>query len=353
MLRRALTATMAAICALLLALPATASLTVRPSEDTIAYGFSYDNSYTNTANMYTFYPDYAFTLYSKEVDLSPYYQYLDPGTEVYLPIFVAPDGGDDIPATEKNMKNDNVSVSYKILNGAEYVGEIVTEDIKRLKLKDVENGVYVKIPLAANYDLISATQIHIKLKISVNNVTYDYTEITFRARVRNETVEITHNSIYGARNPSLFKGRRYSGEASFDLGENVVYHGGINSDSTYFLSLSREPSADLSAMYPDTWLDYYTFLGDRKTFTKIGTLVIPVNRANLARRGETPELYVYRVDGLSLTALGAGVVSFDTNNNRLFIRAKPRESYVLSIKALLKEITPDSSGNVLRSGYAV
>jgi hypothetical protein len=36
----------------------------------------------------------------------------------------------------------------------------------------------------------------------------------------------------------------------------------------------------------------------------------------------------------------------------LHIRAKTLESYVLSNKALLQQITPDMNNNILRSGYA-
>jgi hypothetical protein len=144
----------------------------------------------------------------------------------------------------------------------------------------------------------------------------------------------------------------HTGAVTFDFGEKITYDGYVRSQQSYFLSLSREPTADLSVMYPDAWLDYYSFLGNYKTFDKIGELKIPINRANLAKRGAAPELYVYRISGDTLTALSAGVASFDTRTNTLQIRAKTLESYVLSNKALLQQITPDVNNNILRSGYA-
>jgi hypothetical protein len=239
-----------------------------------------------------------------------------------------------------------------VLSGADYVGPLELLDTKKMKLKDVPAGMYVKIPLARNYDRTGAYVVHLRIKLSVNNVTYDYSEIDLKCRIRNPVNTISYDSVFGAVLPSLFRSVGHTGAVTFDFGEKITYDGYVRSQQSYFLSLSRDPVTDLSVMYPDAWLDYYTFLGNYKTFDRIGELKIPINRANLAKRGAVPELYVYRVSGNELTALGAGVASFDSVTNTLLIRAKTLESYVLSNKALLQQITPDVNNNILRSGYA-
>ncbi len=317
-------------------------------------GFSNDYGYTDTKNEYIFQPDFAFSYFNKEVEDDPWYDEISPGTEIYLPLYVnvGGDAEDDVPVTAKMVKDDNVTINHKVVSGADYVGKVELVDIKSLKLKDVTAGMYAKIPLARNYDRTGSSAIDVRLKISVNSVTHDYTEIELDGRIRNQITSIPHDSIYGAAVPGMFRSYSYTGEASFDFGGEIIYDGHVRRGESYFLNLSREPVPDIAAMYPGAWLDFYSFLGGNKTFDKIGELKIPVNRNNLARRGQTAELYVYRIDGPYLTALGAGVASFDPNTNRVTIRAKTLENYVLSNTALLQQITPDMNNNILRSGYA-
>jgi hypothetical protein len=317
-------------------------------------GFSYNTSYTDTENLYVFEPEHAFSYFNKVVLDDPDYGYIEPGTEIYLPVYVNVGGTaeQDVIATDKLIKEDSVTINYKVLSGADYVGPLELMDTKKMKLKDVPAGMYVKIPLARNYDRTNAYNVHLRIKLSVNNVTYDSSEIDLKARIRNPINTIAYDSVFGAALPSLFRAVGHTGAVTFDFGNKIAYDGFVRSQQSYFLSLSREPISDISVMYPDAWLDYYAFLGNYKTFDRIGDLKIPVNRANLAKRGAAPELYVYRVSGDALTALGAGVASFDAKTNMLHIRAKTLESYVLSNKALLQQITPDMNNNILKSGYA-
>jgi hypothetical protein len=318
-------------------------------------GFSYNTNYTSTDNMYVFEPEYAFSYFNKVVQDDPDFGYVEPGTEIYLPLYVNVGGlaDEDTLATEKLLKEDGVTINYKVLAGADYVGPLELLDIKKMKLKDVPSGVYVKIPLARNYDRTNAYDVHLRIKLSVNNVTYDESEVDLKVRIRNPINTISYDSVFGAALPSLFRSVGHTGAVTFDFGGKITYDGYVRSSQSYFLNLSRDPVANLSVMYPDAWLDFYTFLGNYKTFDRIGELKIPINRANLAKRGAAPELYVYRVSDNELTALGAGVASFDAKTNTLLVRAKTLESYVLSNKALLQQITPDVNNNILRSGYAV
>ena len=322
--------------------------------DNAGGGFSYNLGYTDTENLYVFRPEGAFAYFNKLVYGDPDYRYIEPGTEVYLPLYVNVGGNaeEDTIATEKLTKADGVKINYKVLSGADYVGQLELVDTKKMKLKDVAAGMYVKIPLARNYDRTNAYVIHLRIKLSVNNVTYDSTEIDLKCRIRNPVNTISYDSVFGAALPSLFRSVGHTGAVTFDFGDKIAYDGYVRSQQSYFLSLSREPVSDISVMYPDAWLDYYSFLGNYKTFDRIGDLKIPVNRANLAKRGVAPELYVYRITGDALTALGAGVAEFDPKTNTLHIRAKTLESYVLSNKALLQQITPDVNNNILKSGYA-
>ena len=317
-------------------------------------GFSGDGWYTDTANMYYFETFNTFSLMNKEVDDYPDFDEIRPGTDIYLPLYVLPDDGDeDIPVTDKMVKNDNVTVSAKVISGGDYVGQIELVDTKKLKLKDLPNGMHIKIPLGYNYDKTGRTSVEVRLKISVNNRTYSDTEIAFRCVLQSEADEISHNSVYGAKQPSLFKATsNYNGEATFDFGNDIKFTGKVKAGSTYLLNLSREPVMDLKAMYPDAWLDFYIFLGTAKTFSSIGYIEIPVNLSSISKKSQQPELYVYYIKDSALYSLGPDAISFDSKTNKLYIKAQMLGSYVLSDRALLRQITPDSNKNILRFGYA-
>lgn len=318
-------------------------------------GFDPDEGHlTETANEYFFSGAEAIIVDNKEVFTDPIYSAIVAGSDVYLPIYVYPDGGrTSVQATDKMIKTDNVTISSKVLVGKDYVGNIELVDGKKLKLKGVKAGAYARIPLVSNYDKTGRSLVTLRLVLSVNDVTYERTQVSLKCKVMNRETEIDKNSVYGAKTPAQFHVHRdYSGEVTFDFGGNIKYTAKVKAGKTYYLNLSKEPAAEIKEMYPDAYLEFYNFLGDRDTFSSTGTLEIPVNRSKLSKKGTAPSLYVYRVDGKSLTALGSGSVSFNSKTDKLSVHTKTLGSYVLSNVPLLKEISGAPDGDILKSGYA-
>lgn len=309
---------------------------------------------TSTANEYFFETDDTLVVRNKEVIDDPQYDELVPGDDIYIPVHVYPDRGKQaVPATDKMMKTDNLSVSSKVLSGKSYVGDVDLVSGKKLKLKGVAAGIYTHIPITSDYTKTGWSSVSVSVVLSVNDVTYDDTQVTLKCHIRNRVTEIDKNSVYGAKTPAQFKAaNRYSGEATFDFGNKIKYTARVKSGKTYYLNLSKTPDPALQEMYPDAYLEFYSFLGNLDTFQTTGALEIPITRSKLSEKGAAPSLYVYRTDGKKLTALGEGVVSFNSKTDKLTINTKTLDSYVLSNRPLLKEISAVQNNNILKSGYA-
>ncbi len=335
------------VAALMLPITAQASYMV--------FGFTEAGGMTENKNQYYFGVDDTVMVDSKEATKSIYYEELYAGSELYLPVFLfdktAPGGHK--PVTDKMLKSDELTFSYTIMRGANYVGAINFVDTKKLKIEGLDGGTYVHIPLIKDYSLDGGSRITIKFVLSAHGITYEFTQATLECQIVNRVVEIHRDTIYGAKTPTIFKSvANYAGNATFDFGNDVKYTGKLEKKGTYYMNLSKEPNEKIKSMNPDAYLEFYNFLGKNKDFANTGKLEIPIDVSKLSVKDEAPSLYVYRIDYGELTALGAGIISFNKRTNRLNINTDSLENYVISNKPLLKDIDETHSDNILKTGYA-
>lgn len=321
---------------------------------TIYYGFDGYGGTTETVNEYFFDESNAVLVENKEAFSGFDYEEIYAGSYLLLPLMVRVNGGTPTAVTDKLMKSDNVTFSYKILRGINFVEELSIVDGKKLKMNGVAAGTYIKIPFVNDYSLATRATITMEFVLSVNNITYQYTQTTLNCRIGPYITDVRSNTVYGAKIPMLFKvDKKYSGEATFDFGNEIKFTAKVNKNDTFFLNLSREANPDVAAMYPDAYLEFYNFLGNKDSFPRGGHLEIPVNVANLSKKDEPASLYVYRIDGKTLTALASGVVSFNAKTGKLKLNSKLLGSYVLSNQPLSRTVTSSTSdSNILKSGYA-
>lgn len=323
------------------------------SAEALFYGFEDAGGTTETTNAYYLEVYEAVLVENNETYTKFDYEGIYAGGYILLPLKVyVGTSKSPVPVTDKMIKNDKLSFSYKVMRGTQYVDELTIVDGKKLKLPDVPAGAYVKIPFKNEYPMEGRTTISIQFVLAVNGITYQYTQTTLNCRVKSYVTNIRRNSVYGAKSPSLFKvDSRYSGEATFDFGDEIKYTAKVKKNGVYFLNLSREPNADIVAMYPGAYLDFYSFIGKQNTFSSTGKLEIPIDISKLGKKGEPPSLYVYRIDGSTLTSLSTGVVAFDGKAGKLTVNTKTLDSYVLSNQPLGRTVTAAES-DIIKSGYA-
>ena len=332
-------------------------LTVPLTAGAASSGFHGPGNYTDTANAYFF--DYwnAILVDNKQVIDDFNYDEFYAGSVLYLPVMVYPgNAATESPVAENMFRTDNVGISSKVLTGGDFVEEIEVVDGRREKINGLPATMFVKIPLVEHYEHFTANEIHIQFVLSVNGVGYQDTLINLSCYIINRVQNVNRRSVYPVGRPTEVHVRRpFSGEVTFDFGENIRYTNRVYAGERYYFSLSREPQPNISRMNAErnTYLEFYNFRGDKDTFRARGSLEIPVRRDRLSRgRGEPESLFIYRIMGDSLQSMGADEVSFDARLNRLTIRTDTLENYVVSNIALLREIEDEESIDILRTGYA-
>lgn len=320
-------------------------------------GFDDYGGYTDTKIEYSFLIDKSALVYGGDVDLG--FDYEDDffaGSAVYIPLGAydteaTGDSGETI-ATDKQIKNDKVTLSYKLLRGEQYVESVTLVSAKKEKLKDLPAGMYAKIQYSGDYISFTSTNIAVRLVLSVAGVSYPDTTVTFRCNLINRAESITENTVHGALTPVQFKvGRSFNGTPTFDFGEGVRYTVKVKANDRYYLNLDRSENAALKKMYPDSYLEFYSFKGAYDTFPQIGTLEIPINESKFKEKKTGAQLYVYELNGNTLKAL-KNTVSYNPKTKKLTIRTKSLNSYVLSSRALMKNVDKNADEDILRSGYA-
>lgn len=331
--------------------------------------FDYDGAYTPTRKtQYRFMADGSQLVFAKEIEddfHTAFPSIVFAGSDVYLPIAaLEPGTGDDDDggetkesleeqiATDKQIKNDNVSISYKVMQGGEGVVDDVTlVSAKKEKLKELPAGMYAKIELADDHISLARVRVAVRLVLSVNGISYQETAVTFRCELQNRVEMIARNSVYGALMPTQFHTTYYSGEVTLDFGDKVRYTSKVAPRSRYYLNLSRLQYEELKAMYPDGYMECYSFLGGHDKFEAVGTLQIPINLSKFKEKKTNAEVYIYTVQGKTLTALDLTGASYDRATETVSIRTNQLHNYILSSRPLLKDVTDDQF-NILRSGYA-
>jgi hypothetical protein len=296
-------------------------------------------------------------VYNKLVDLYPVFDspFLA-GSDLYIPIAVTdtadPTAG-TVLATDKNIKSDAVTVSYKVIAGADYVDAVTLVSGQKEKQPGLPAGMYAKIELANTYMPLDRSQLSIRLVLSVNGVSYQRTAVTVNCYLRNRLENIESSSVFGALLPMQFRiSPRYGGDVSFDFGEGVSYTGTVSPNKRYYLNLDRTEKVNFAETYPGAYLEYYDFRGNNDTFASVGQLQIPVDTANFKEQKTSTELYVYEVLGDRLSSLGQNAVSYDYRTGKVTINAMTLGSYILSSRPLMQEVQSSKQWDILRSGYA-
>lgn len=368
------------IITVLLALALCAPLTAGAANKSEIYGFDDMGWPTDTKNEYYINTGPVVTIRYNELDDNPDYTDIFAGSTMYIPIYVYNDGKNpSVIATTKQISSDKVEVSCKATAGEAYVGDISVIDGKKLKNSGLESGAYIAVPFAEFYPLIGKTRIKLTLVLSVNGMPFQESRTTLTCSLNNKEEIVDKNSIYGVETPMKYTtANNYSGEATFDFGSNIKYTGKVKAREKFYLALDRRPNSGIVNMYSGSgvYLDFYSFPGSKDTFSSTGKLDIPVDRSKLTIKSSsgsssrssgsssssssssessapTESLYVYKISGNNLTALGGKDISFDSKTNVLTIHTKTLDSYVLSNQPLKKEVDPGAQGSgILKSGYA-
>lgn len=319
------------------------------------YGFMGDEGeWSDSKVPFRFMNEKAVMVSNGDVDDDPYYGEAWPGASIYIPIAVIGGSGDDgANASAKEIKDNKVAVAYKATMGDPYVDSVTVVEGKKEKIQDLPAGMYAKVQLTDTYTREGSVPIRVNLVLSVNKLSYPKTEITLDMRMINRQVEIHRNTVYTAHTPTQFKVRSsYNGSATFDFGDDVRYNAKVTKKSLYYLNLDKNPNTAIANMYPDAYLEFYNFVGDRDTFANNGTLEIPVNRSKFTpRRSTNTQVFVYEIKNDTLVALDESTLSFDKKTDTLTLKTKTLKNYVLSNQALMKTVDNDED-NVIYTGYA-
>lgn len=271
------------------------------------------------------------------------WQWLDElytGSAIYIPIGKE----DDTQATEKDIKNDKVALSWKATMGGGYIRDVTIVDGKKEKITDLPAGAYAKIQLAGSLDSMDRVKGQAKLVLSINNVSYRETEIQVDFTMENRIQYIDANTVYGAALPTLFEVEtRYGGEATFDMGGGVQYTAQVKPGERYLLNYSNQPDeaqmAEIKERFPSAYVEFHDFKGSGDTFPQSGRLEIPVDAKNFSSlAGGVPEVYWYDLEGKMLDSY------YDKQGGKVVILTRSLSKYVLSDTDLRQSETTGSPG---------
>ncbi|MDL2234508.1 hypothetical protein LJC63_13160, partial [Ruminococcaceae bacterium OttesenSCG-928-L11] len=312
--------------------------------------FAYDGilrwgDYSDTKQAFAFEPSEMVLVYNGEAYLDVDFETIWPGSDLYIPVYTydnsddAPDDNDPVAASDKDIKNHSVTVSYKASMGDQYISGVELVNGKKAKVKGLESGVYAKISFNTDYTGSAHTTIKMSIVLSVKKASCPETLTSMQMSMINRQVNIDRDTIYTAQSPIQFYAmKQYGGGATFDFGSNVKYEATVAKGKRYYLNLDRSAQSAIADMYPDAYIEYFNFIGDRDTFEKTGKLQIPINRAKFTPKGTTKaQVFVYEVQKNKLVSLNESVLSFDAKKNILTLKTKTLNNYILVNQALFKD----------------
>ncbi|MCL2057121.1 MAG: hypothetical protein FWH02_07905 [Oscillospiraceae bacterium] len=339
---------------LLLCLSAGASLPVFAAVG--SRGFTRVGGYSDSRVSFGFETDEAVVVYNGDVLDWADFGRVTAGSSIYIPIHIMDwVSGTDAIAAERDIRDNAVGLAWVSHQGERFVDGAELVDGRRERISGLPQGAYAKIALNNDYHGQSTMIVELDLVLSVNRLSYPATQISLRMGMANREITVDRGTVYTAAAPTQFQVSRNfrHGDVTFDFGGGVQYTVAVNPQDSYFLHLSREEDPVIAEMYPDSYLEYYNFLGDRDTFSRSGELAIPIDRAKFIPRGEQkPQVYVYRVQrGNELRALDESVLSFDSARNILTVQTRELGYYILSDRPLQREIE-GGDDDVIFVGYA-
>lgn len=292
-------------------------------------------------------------VYNGDVYDEPDYEEIWPGSYIYVPVYAYEEEGDFHIATDKEIKDNQVTLSYKVLQGEKYVDAITLVDGKKEKINGLEAGTYAKITINTLHTGIGRTELNLKMVLSVKKIAYPLTQVELDASLYNKTVDLRENTVYSAQSPTQYYAiNKFNGTPTFDFGGGIEYTAKVSSKSRYYMNLDKTDQPDITRQFPDAYLEYYNFKGDLDAFSSTGSLEIPVTRAKFTVDKEAgATVYAYEIIGNKLHTLRSDIASFDSVKNILTIKTESLGNYVLSSTALTHDI--DTEGEqVLYSGYS-
>lgn len=308
---------------------------------------------SNNGVQFAFLEDESVVVYNKDLQQDPDYEEIYTGSAIYVPLtYYDEESEAEGRATFKQIKDNNVTVSYKAVRGASYIEGVELMDGKKDKIKGMESGAYAKIQLSTTYTGTGYGYLDVRLVLAVNRVGYQETEVELVANVKNWEQDIRDNTVYSALVPTAFKvDSFYDGEATFDFGDKIRYTAQVKRDAKYMLNLDRTPDYDLDLLYPKAYMEFYNFLGNLDTFASVGRLEIPINKSKFKGEDGQPRVYAYEILDGQLRAIGSGTAAFDSRNSKLTLSTQTLGNYVLSNQKLLQEV-PEDNDQTFQSGYA-
>lgn len=281
------------------------------------------------------------------------YDEIYPGSTIYIPIHKQDEDWNTSHAGEKDIKSDKVEISHKALKNGKYIESVTIVDGKKEKITGLDSGAYAKIKVSDEYSSTGETIVDLKLVLSVNRISYQETEVNLAFGMENRKVLIDSSTVYGAQLPTLFEAAsRFNGEVTFDMGGGIRYTAWVRQRTEYVVDYSPAVNEAISEMYPDGYLQFHNFRGDKDTFANTGKLELPIDKNKFKGTDGKPTVFAYQINGQNLTALGGDTVSYDSKTSILTIRTKTLGEYVLSSRSLMRQVEAGDDEAVLQTGYA-
>ena len=317
-------------------------------------GFARVGGYSSGDPAFALYVDDAVMVYNNDSWYDPDYSEIYPSSKLYIPIYCTDDTGssyyDDL-ANMSQISTNRVTASYTA-DPDEHVKRVSIQDGATAGSDRVDSGVaYAVVEFSDKTADANATAITLQLVLNVNKITEQDTRAWMRGKIINRTEELKSNSVYSAQIPTAFRSKVYSGNVTFDFGDGVRYTGQVKRNGYYLMSLNRDKNTSLTEQFKKVHMEFYQFEGGHKTFESMGELKIPVKVDDFRpKKKDDPQIYVYEMQGTSLTALDEKQLSYQSSNDTITIRTSRLGAYVLSAQPLTREVESDKA--ILYTGYA-
>ena len=276
-----------------------------------------------------------------------------PGSTLYIPLAIENADGTLAIATDRQVRDHRVTISYMVAQGSRYVQSVELIDTRRERITGLAAGMHVRIVYSEQTQNLSPVNVIVNVALNVNRIYQTDTEIEVGVNLVNHDVIIDRTSVFGARVPTAFQAaHNFSGEATFDMGGGVRYTGRVSASERYLIAYTSTPIADIVDANPDAHLAFHRFLGGQATFAGTGQLQIPINLSNFVDANGNPQVFVYEIQrgSYNLVAISNGI-SLDRRAGILTLQTNRLTEWVISNQSLQRTAAHDDGG-ILQAGFA-
>lgn len=225
------------------------------------------------------------------------FQYWDevlPGSSIFIPIIIENPNGAESIATERQIRDNNVTISHVVAHGSSLVESVQMVDGRRDRINGLAPGMYARIVFANHHTGMYPAHVVVNMVLNVHRVSYPYTEIEVGVNLLNHIIYIDRSTVFGARIGTLFNVQPgFSGGVVFDMGGGVRYTAMVSAPNRYLIDFTTAPIEGIAEAYPDAHIEFRRFLGNNAVFASYGLLEIPINEDDFAVRGGRPQIFVY------------------------------------------------------------